>query len=276
MKTIRISRRLWLVLDIVLVGSVCVTGAQLYRKLARPAAQLGKPAPLLQPGDRFSVPGITWSNVLPTVIVFGYGGCQDAEDSIPLYKKLSQQRKSQSPFYFVLISIDTANESREWLRKAGIEVDLVAHVTNPPASGLYLSPTLVVVGPNGLVHMVFATRLLPIEEEALWTDLSGAPVAGPLSNMPDEVNEQEFAAMADEAFLIDGRAPESFQLSHRAGAVNIPFGQLEARLEELPPSKRLVVDCPAAIATSCPAAGTILRRRGFSEVSLLFSGLNPK
>lgn len=44
-------------------------------------------------------------------------------------------------------------------------------------------------------------------------------------------------------FLVDLRGPEAFSRSHLKGAVNIPFEELEDRLEELPVGTPIVFYC---------------------------------
>jgi rhodanese-related sulfurtransferase len=43
--------------------------------------------------------------------------------------------------------------------------------------------------------------------------------------------------------LIDVREPHEYAAGHMAGSVNIPLGEIEARLEELPASSAVVFMC---------------------------------
>ena len=45
------------------------------------------------------------------------------------------------------------------------------------------------------------------------------------------------------ATIVDVRDPESFQAGHIAGAINIPFEELTARLNELDPNKLILTYC---------------------------------
>ena len=46
-----------------------------------------------------------------------------------------------------------------------------------------------------------------------------------------------------EALLVDVRSANSFQQSHAAGAVSIPEDEMEARLDELPRDKEIILYC---------------------------------
>lgn len=69
--------------------------------------------------------------------------------------------------------------------------------------------------------------------------------------------------------VVDVRTPEEWQTGHVPGSLNLPLGQLEQRLQEIPRDSVVIVHCQtggrAAIAAS------LLRVRGFGDVRL-FSG----
>jgi len=67
------------------------------------------------------------------------------------------------------------------------------------------------------------------------------------------------------ALLLDVRTAEEFQGGHIEGAVNIPVGELEGRLAELPPPDQpIVVYCRSGRRSG--SARTLLMERGFSQV----------
>lgn len=47
----------------------------------------------------------------------------------------------------------------------------------------------------------------------------------------------------DRPFLLDVREPSEYSVAHVAGAVLIPLGQLEARLDEVPADREIAVIC---------------------------------
>lgn len=73
-----------------------------------------------------------------------------------------------------------------------------------------------------------------------------------------------------EILLIDVRTPEEFALGTIEGAVNIPTYELRERLQEIDPSKTLVVFC--GVGLRAYQAERILRQKGFEDVFNLSGG----
>ena len=63
--------------------------------------------------------------------------------------------------------------------------------------------------------------------------------------------------------VLDVRPADEFALGHLPGAVNIPLGQLEARLAELDPSQEVVAYCRGPYCVLSFEAVAALRARGF-------------
>jgi ArsR family transcriptional regulator len=61
-------------------------------------------------------------------------------------------------------------------------------------------------------------------------------------------------------------------MGHVPGAVNVPLGDLEARLSELPRSREIVAYCRGAYCVMSFEAAALLRARGF-KVRRLEDGL---
>lgn len=71
--------------------------------------------------------------------------------------------------------------------------------------------------------------------------------------------------------LLDVRTPEEFRQAHLRGALLIPLGELERRVQEIPRDKPLLVYCSVG-ARSVSAAG-FLASKGFREVYQMSDGL---
>jgi rhodanese-related sulfurtransferase len=72
--------------------------------------------------------------------------------------------------------------------------------------------------------------------------------------------------------LVDVRNPGEAEAGVIAHAVNIPVGQLPERLVELDPTKPTVVYCAGGYRSS--VAASLLRQRGFADVSDVLGGYN--
>lgn len=63
--------------------------------------------------------------------------------------------------------------------------------------------------------------------------------------------------------VLDVRPEDEFAVGHLAGAINIPLGELEARLAELDPDQEIVAYCRGAYCVLSFEVVAELRRRGF-------------
>jgi ArsR family transcriptional regulator len=64
--------------------------------------------------------------------------------------------------------------------------------------------------------------------------------------------------------VLDVRPEDEFALGHVAGALNIPFGQLEKRLAEIAPDQEIVAYCRGPYCVLSYEAVALLRARGFN------------
>jgi ArsR family transcriptional regulator len=72
--------------------------------------------------------------------------------------------------------------------------------------------------------------------------------------------------------VLDVRPPDEFAAGHLPGAVNMPLGELEARLAELDPAQEIVAYCRGPYCVLSFEAVATLRARGF-KVRRLEDGL---
>jgi rhodanese-related sulfurtransferase len=77
----------------------------------------------------------------------------------------------------------------------------------------------------------------------------------------------------ENAVVLDVRDRKDYQAGHIVGAVNVPFANLGARIDELKKyrSRPLVVTCK--MGQHAGAAGTQLRKAGFENVTRLTGGM---
>jgi ArsR family transcriptional regulator len=90
----------------------------------------------------------------------------------------------------------------------------------------------------------------------------------------EPVSREELLERSREGLVtvLDVRPADEFAVGHVPGAINIPLGELEARLAELDPSQEVVAYCRGAYCVLSFEAVAMLRRRGF-KVRRLEDGL---
>lgn len=104
-----------------------------------------------------------------------------------------------------------------------------------------------------------------------------APVAPPAAavskaTLPAEISIQEAAAQRDAgAFILDVREPSEWNEFHVPGSTLIPLGQLQARVNEVPKDKPVVVVCRSG--NRSKPGRDILKQAGFENVTSMNGGL---
>ncbi|MBA3341777.1 MAG: MBL fold metallo-hydrolase [Gemmatimonadaceae bacterium] len=88
-------------------------------------------------------------------------------------------------------------------------------------------------------------------------------------NSTMQVCPAELAARRDHATILDVRARSEFEEGHLPDAVNIPLGELEARMADLPPGK-IIVHCQGGGRSAI--AASLLERSGRDGVANLTGG----
>jgi rhodanese-related sulfurtransferase len=76
----------------------------------------------------------------------------------------------------------------------------------------------------------------------------------------------------DAITIVDVREPEEVRIAAFPGALNIPMGEIPARLSELDPNAELVVVCHHGVRSAQVAI--YLTRSGFARVSNLRGGID--
>jgi hydroxyacylglutathione hydrolase len=94
---------------------------------------------------------------------------------------------------------------------------------------------------------------------------------GPLQTIAG-IDHLELAAAVGNgrAGVLDVRTAAEWAAGHLPGAVNIPLGELQSRLSELPPARPLVVHCQAGARAAI--AASLLGAHGVSDLRLYGGG----
>lgn len=95
-------------------------------------------------------------------------------------------------------------------------------------------------------------------------EILGAAI--PLHRDMNEITVNELAALTN-PMLVDVREPDEFAAGHAVGAVNIPLGQVESRLSELPADGTVHVICQSGARSA--RATAMLTGHGVDAVNVL-------
>lgn len=89
------------------------------------------------------------------------------------------------------------------------------------------------------------------------------------------VSAQQLVDMVnrENALVLDLRDKKEFDSGHIVDAVNVPYSALDSRLKELEKYKERPVVIACKMGQHSGAAGTILRKHGFTNVSRLTGGV---
>ena len=137
---------------------------------------------------------------------------------------------------------------------------------------------LLIVGEPGEIGGAELARVLAgigLDRLAGWvgSDVLQAWTAmhGPLDSIPG-VGRRELAApgAADRLTVLDVRSPAEWSAGHLPGSINVPLGELDQRLHEVPRGRPIVVHCQSGARAGMAAA--LLRARGVPEVSVYGGG----
>jgi rhodanese-related sulfurtransferase len=82
----------------------------------------------------------------------------------------------------------------------------------------------------------------------------------------DMVNRQN-------AVVLDIRDKKEFQSGHIVDALNIPYSALDSRIDELKKYRERPIVVTCKMGTNAGAAGALLRKQGFENVSRLTGGI---
>lgn len=133
---------------------------------------------------------------------------------------------------------------------------------------LFVEPGAELEAKNRLGRIGFDRVLGHVERplEVLLEHQDRAQVASRLT--PVDVEDRR--AAIDDLQVVDVRNPGEHALGALPDAVNIPVGQLPARLDELDPTRPTVVYCAGGYRSS--VAASLLRAHGFDDVSDIVGG----
>jgi len=105
---------------------------------------------------------------------------------------------------------------------------------------------------------------------------TAAELIAQAKNQIQEISPQELHTRLGEVQIIDVREPGEFQGGHIPGAVNIPRGSLEFRVDKIPSvsDRKLAVVMQCQSGTRSTLAAMTMKTLGYQEVLNLAGGLS--
>jgi hydroxyacylglutathione hydrolase len=154
---------------------------------------------------------------------------------------------------------------------AGRYAEFAGSVVQPDVDiVLVTEPGAELEGKNRLARIGFDRVIgcLDAPEEAMFEHKDAVQIA---SRLTAKAFGERAAEVAD-LQIVDVRSPGEAEAGMVPGALNIPVGQLPARVGELNPERPTVVYCAGGYRSS--VAASLLRQRGFADVSDILGGYN--
>jgi phage shock protein E len=134
-----------------------------------------------------------------------------------------------------------------------------------------LSIGLILLAVTGCAPTAAATPVAIAPTTVAPTATTSAPVSA--APLPDTISAAEAAAKREAgAFILDVRSQDEWNEYHIPGSTLIPLDQLEARLNEVPKNKEVVVVCRSG--NRSKPGRDALKAAGFTQVTSMAGGLN--
>ncbi len=231
---------------------------------------------VLEEGRAFEVGGRKWRGERNTPILLLSTDCPACTQDALFYQMLSKQARSNGLRVEVMMPQDP-DRARLWLREQYVEYDEFRRI-KPSFLRARGTPTILVLGGNGIVENIWTGKLPPREQSDVLTIVTGRTASGARASepsrgsVPDEIS---FAYLQDirkerKVQLLDVRGRSHFASHHLPGAINLPLDELEIRGPiELDPYELIVLDCIEVPAPVCDMAARLLFSAGFHEVTML-------
>jgi hypothetical protein len=149
--------------DIALLAICFATGLQLFNSHV---ATLDSLSAVPKIGSTFTVPGVAPAGGKPTLVLAVSESCRFCTASMPFYRRLQGELVGRNHVQLVVVSPTGPAETEQYLTKHGVTAGRIVQASFG-ALGLGGSPTLVLLGPDGIVRGAWAGLLNGDSETAV-------------------------------------------------------------------------------------------------------------
>jgi hypothetical protein len=227
--------------------------------------------------------GLKWNPSTRTIVVALAEDCPYSAQSAPFYNRLSQNRSAA-----VTIAAIVPRETRSagiLLNRVGLKVEQFAKA-DLGRLGVVGTPTVLSVDARGIILATWIGVLADAQQQQVLTHMQTGelPAAEPLQGQADDLIDsselRKWISKGRHFSMIDLREREEFRRGHFQGFINIPFVEIESRVEELGDAEDVVAYCgikaclrtdgqPGLPAGPCLAGKRLLLSLGFKSVRVL-------
>lgn len=157
-------RKIELIANVCIIVVALVIGVVLVRRFLFPAPAAEANAASIPAGTKLALTGVDWAGNGRTLLLVLSVGCKYCTTSAPFYQRLASESVGNPATKLVAVLPQNVEQSREYLKELGVEVDDVKQVS-PISMGAKRTPTLILVGNSGVVIDSWVGQL-PSEKEA--------------------------------------------------------------------------------------------------------------
>lgn len=230
-------------------------------------ATSGPRKPPTEIGAKIDLSGIEWGKSEATVLFVLSTKCPFCTDSMPFYKRLVQETKGRARF--IGLFQQNESEARQYLQDNGLAIEDVRKFT-PSQLGVSGVPTLILANQQGIVQDLWFGKIGANSESLVLKRIKGEAGNDGVSLNPEEL--QGIFARKEAVVVLNVDERDVYQREHFSGAINIPFDELESRMDdELKPDQKIIIYEEGPQKYSYEAF-EILKNNGFKDVSVLRGG----
>lgn len=232
--------------------------------------------PPIEVGSKIDLPGLVWGENEATLLLVLSTECHFCSESMPFYRQIVEQVGNIPRRRLIAVFAQSVTEGRQYLSAQGLAITDVRQAT---AAELGVSgvPTLILIDKQGTVSNVWVGKLGPnLEQLVKQRFFFDATSSAHDADLLDPSSLRKALDQKESLTLLDLADRDTYQQSHIENAINIPFDELETRLQnELKTTDRLVVYEHGSNDILSQHAFEILKTNGFTNVAILQGGF-PK
>lgn len=214
-------------------------------------------------GDKISFPDLTRTKGQKTVLLFLQSDCQYCTKSGHFYNDIAKKTAGNPDTKIIAVFSEEDARFQDYLKELGLP-NLETRQADFAEIGVEGTPTLAIVGENGIVQNIWKGMLSPKKQSEVKQNLG-------LEATDWFIEESELSDLRKKGktiVVIDIRNREIYARKHFAGAKNIPADELSIRaINELSASDTVAVY--GTFDYESEKAQEVLAREGFRDVYIL-------